>query len=139
MAMRVVLDEVKHLKRTPSRAETKRASAGFTLLELTVAVFVISVMVAVTVPHLLGASQRAQTTACGENQRTIRAALTQYYLLYHAYPSGNTTQQLQILKSQQLLQSIPKEPAGGNYVIQDSDPNNVTVSCDVHGTLGNDD
>jgi prepilin-type N-terminal cleavage/methylation domain-containing protein len=111
---------------------------GFTLMELVVAVFVISVLIAVTMPHLLGASQRAETTACEENQRTIRAALTEYYLLYHTYPSGNSMQQLQTLVSQQLLESIPKDPGGGNYVISDADANNVVVSCDVHGILGND-
>jgi hypothetical protein len=45
-------------------------------------------------------------------------------------------QQLQTLKDSDILQSIPKEPSGGNYVISDSDPNNVSVTCDVHGTLG---
>lgn len=107
-------------------------------MEMAIAVFIVSVMMAVVMPHLLGAAKRAQATACEQNQRTLRAALTEYYMLYHAYPQGDALAQEQILESAQLLQSIPKEPSGGNYLIQDSDPNAVVVSCDVHGELGND-
>lgn len=111
--------------------------SGFTLLEMVVALFIISIMIAVVTPHLLGAGKNAQLVACEQNQRMIRAALTEYELLYHAYPTGSASEQLQTLKQAQLLQSIPVEPDGGHYVITDSDSNNVEVSCDVHGTLGN--
>lgn len=113
-----------------------RKEQGFTLMEMVVAVFVMSVMMAVLMPHLLGAGTRAQTTACELNQRTIRAALSEYYMIHHAYPTGDTNTQLQALQASQLIESVPKEPAGGNYVIDDTDPNNVVVSCDIHNTLG---
>jgi prepilin-type N-terminal cleavage/methylation domain-containing protein len=110
--------------------------SGFTLMEMVVAVLIVSIMVAVVMPHLLGAGKRAESSACEQNQRTIRAALNEYYMINHTYPQGNTMQQLQTLKNSEILQSIPKEPTGGNYIISDSDPNNVSVTCDVHGTLG---
>lgn len=109
---------------------------GFTLMELVVSVFIIAVMTAVVTPHLLSAGKRAQTAACEENQRTIRAALSEYDLLYHGYPTGNSMQQLQLLQSSNILTTVPVDPSGGNYVINDSDVNNVQVSCDVDGTLG---
>lgn len=109
---------------------------GFTLMEMVVAVFVMSLMMAVLMPHLLGAGTRAQTTACEMNQRTIRAALSEYYMIHHAYPTGDTTTQLQTLQASQLIESVPREPAGGNYLINDSDSNNVVVSCDIHNSLG---
>jgi len=109
---------------------------GFTLMEMVVAVFVISVMIAVIVPHLLGAGQRAQATACEENQRTIRSALAEYYLINHNYPMGNTTQQFGELVAAQFLSSVPVEPDGGNYVVNETDVNNVYVSCSIHGSLG---
>lgn len=112
------------------------AEYGFTLMEMVVAVFVISVMMAVLMPHLLGASTRAQTTACELDQRTIRAALSEYYMIHHAYPTGDTATQLAQLQSNQLIDAVPKEPAGGNFIVDDTDPNNVVVSCSVHGTLG---
>ncbi|MCL6453173.1 MAG: prepilin-type N-terminal cleavage/methylation domain-containing protein [Alicyclobacillus sp.] len=109
---------------------------GFTLMEMVVAVFIVGVMMAVATPYIAGAGQRAETTACEQNQRMIRAALSEYDLLYHQYPSGNSLQQLQELQAANILESVPRDPGGGNYVIADSDPNNVSVSCDVHGELG---
>jgi prepilin-type N-terminal cleavage/methylation domain-containing protein len=113
-----------------------RVDKGFTLLEMVIAVFIISVMIAVVMPHLMGAGKRAQAVACEQNQRMIRAALAQYDLLYHTYPAGTTMEQLQALKDAELLQSIPTEPNGGHYIIHDSGVNDVEVTCDVHGTLG---
>ncbi len=109
--------------------------AGFTLMEMVVAVFVVSVMTAVLTPHLLGASERAQAAACEQNQRTIRAALTEYYMLHNAYPQGDTQTQLETLKDDKLIESIPSDPGGGTYQIEDADPTHVQVSCSKHLTL----
>lgn len=110
-------------------------AGGFTLLELVVAVFIIALMTAVVTPNLIGIGHRAQQTACEQNQRMIRAALTEYYLIYHQYPTGTVAEQLQTLEQAELLQTIPTEPSGGHYDIL---LNNGTpeVTCDVHGTLG---
>lgn len=116
----------------------EEAEKGFTLMELVVCVLIISIMTAVLLPHLLGAGKRTEVTACEENQRLIRGALTEYYMVNHSYPNGNSLAQLTTLRDSEILQSIPKDPSGGNYVINDVDMNNVTVSCDVHGMLGND-
>jgi len=125
-------------KNSRKRHRETQPDEGFTLMEMVVAVFVVSVMMAVLMPHLLGAGTRAQTTACEMNERTIKAALTEYYMIYHVYPTGDTQEQLQTLRSSQFIESIPKEPAGGNYTISETDLNNVTVECSVHGILGND-
>jgi prepilin-type N-terminal cleavage/methylation domain-containing protein len=117
-------------------APVARSESGFTLLEIVVAVFIVAVMTAVIVPHLLGAGQRAESVACEENQRVIRAALAEYDLIHNAYPTGNTMSQLEQLRNDDILQSIPTEPAGGYYIINDVDGNHVEVSCDVHGELG---
>ena len=121
------------------QAEAKshsRAEQGFTLMEMVVAVFVMSVMMAVLMPHLLGAGTRAQATACEMDQRTIRAALSEYYMIHHTYPAGDTEAQLQTLLDNQLIDSIPKEPAGGAFSINDIDVNNVMVTCSIHDALG---
>jgi prepilin-type N-terminal cleavage/methylation domain-containing protein len=117
------------------RAATGRGEAGFTLMELVVAIFIVAVMAAVVTPHLLGIGQRAQSNACEQNQRMIRAALAEYYLIYHNYPQGSADEQLQTLKEAKLLQSIPEEPSGGHYTITETG-DDVEVSCDVHGELG---
>ncbi|MCL6548768.1 MAG: type II secretion system GspH family protein [Alicyclobacillus sp.] len=114
----------------------QRGEQGFTLMEMVIAVFIVSVMMAVLVPHLLGAGQRAEAVACEQDQRTIRAALNEYYLIHHTYPTGDTQTQIRALVQEQLLDSIPVEPSGGQFVISDADPADVTVSCTIHGTLG---
>lgn len=110
-------------------------SYGFSVLELTVAVFMIAVMTAVVMPHLLGAAKTAQSVACAQNQQNIRAAMTEYEVEYHHYPTGNTDEQLQALLDARLLNQIPQEPDGGHYLIGIADSNGVEVSCDVHGSL----
>lgn len=117
------------------RAATGR-DGGFTLMEMVVAVLIVSVMMTVVTPHLISAGKRAERTACEQNQRTIRAALAEYDLLNNNYPSGNSAQQIGALVQSNILASVPKDPAGGNYEINDTDTNNVTVSCDIHGPLG---
>ncbi len=107
-----------------------RNETGFTLLEMVIAVLIVSIMVAVATPQLTGISKRAEQTACAENQDTIRAALAEYHLIHHAYPTGDSAAQLQTLVDDGELQSVPKEPAGGTYVITETN-DTVTVSCSV--------
>lgn len=121
----------------PLVPETACGEHGFTLMEMVVAVLIVSIMTGILVPSLIGAGKRAQTEACEANQRTIRAALSEYYLEYNAYPTGDSATQLQTLVTAHLLQAVPVEPDGGTYVVNDTDPNNVVVSCSVHGQLGN--
>ncbi|CAM3797835.1 competence type IV pilus major pilin ComGC [Alicyclobacillus pomorum] len=116
------------------RAATRTGEAGFTLMELVVAVFIVAVMAAVVTPHLLGIGQNAESNACEQNQRMIRAALSEYYLIYHNYPQGTADEQLKTLKDAKLIESIPEEPSGGHYQITETD-GEVEVSCDVHGEL----
>lgn len=126
------------MKPTKATKRTKRGSSdlGFTLMEMVVAVFIVGVMTAVAAPVLAQTGKRAKVTASEQNQRTIRAALSEYYLLHNAYPTGNTTEQLNALVSGQLLEEVPVDPSGGTYIITDSDPNNVVVASSVDGVLG---
>lgn len=109
---------------------------GFSLLEMVVTVSVFAVMTAIAIPSLLGIGTRAQSIACEEDQRLIRAALTEYYLENNAYPTGTTAEQLQTLVAAKLLDSVPTEPSGGNFVISDAPGTPLQVSCSVHGVLG---
>lgn len=112
-----------------------RHNAAFTLLEMVIAVLIVSIMVAVVAPHLTGISQQAEVTACTENQQSIRAALTEYDLEHHQYPDGNSAQQLQALVADSLLQSVPKDPSGGTYTIETTSSGAEEVSCSKHGSL----
>ncbi|MCY0876328.1 MAG: prepilin-type N-terminal cleavage/methylation domain-containing protein [Firmicutes bacterium] len=115
-----------------------RKEDGFTLIEMIVALFVVSVVMAIALPNLQAAGTRAATTSCEGNERMIRAALAEYYLDNHHYPQEATvTAQLADLKAGGYLATTPVCPSSGSYVITVSpDGTNVTVSCTVHGELG---
>ncbi len=115
----------------------KTNEGGFTLIEMMVAVFVVSIMVSVIVPHLLGAGKRAQETAVTENEQTIRCAIEEYYLIHHTMPNGNSVDQLNSLVADQLLDSIPVSLTGETYQIDDADVNHVVVTIEVKDTKNN--
>ncbi len=126
---RTLMSQNHHLR----QKEAIQSVDGFTLIEMMVAVFVVSVMVSILMPHLLGAGQRAEATATDQTERTIRSSLEEYYLIHHSMPQGNTAAQLNALVADQLLESIPTSPAIGNYLINDGDVNNVSVTVDTSG------
>ncbi len=119
---------------------SRRREDGFTLVEMVVALFVVSVVMAITLPNLQVAGVNAAKIGCEGNQRMIRAALTEYYLNEHRFPQEATVQgDLQDLVAAGYLDSIPICPSGGSYVITISpDGTTATVSCTDHGSLGGD-
>ncbi|WP_155836137.1 competence type IV pilus major pilin ComGC [Alicyclobacillus herbarius] len=116
------------VRRVLGRIKRGAQEEGFTLLEMVVAVSILAIMTALVAPHVFGIDKHVQTVARDENEKTIEAALNEYYLLYHQYPSGDSAQQLQALKDAQLLQSIPQDPAGGQYVIHIQTDGSVEVT-----------
>ncbi|MCF7837796.1 MAG: type II secretion system GspH family protein [Candidatus Marinimicrobia bacterium] len=63
-------------------ARRRRNGAGFTLVELLVVIAIIGVLIALTMPALRGARERAQQVACAMN-------LKQYALAFQMYASEN--------------------------------------------------
>lgn len=100
--------------------------SGFSLLEIMIAVVIMGILIVMITPQLLRASGRAQNTACAGNVRTISAALAEYQLIHGQLPTGNSVQQLQALVSDGLLSN---DALSGNYAIQDTDANNISVTC----------
>ncbi|UOF90141.1 prepilin-type N-terminal cleavage/methylation domain-containing protein [Fodinisporobacter ferrooxydans] len=111
---------------------------GFTLLELMVSVFIISVLMAIAIPNLRGSGEKAQKAACESDQRLIRTALDSYWVENHSYPTGTTDEIVNTLVSDKYLQAKPKEPSGGQFSVIISN-DTAQVSCSVHGELGDTD
>ncbi len=104
---------------------------GFTLIEMVIALFIAGVMMAVALPNLRVAGVNASEMAVQGDEKVIDAALTQYYLNNHQYPTELTVQgDLADLKNAGYLDSIPACPTGGSFVITISpDGTAATVSC----------
>lgn len=115
-----------------------RDQRGFTLVELAVTIFVISILISIAIPSLRGTGDKAQKVACEGNQRLLRAQMENYYLTEHGYPTALTdTERLQQLVTTNYLQALPVCPAGGTYHLTlSTDKNSITVDCSKHGALG---
>jgi len=112
---------------------------GFTIVELVVSLLIISIIVAISLPHLRAAGMRAQSTACESDQRLLRSALEEYYLTNHNYPpEPDGAGKIADLRTNGYLQTTPNCPAGGQFQITPApDGSSVKVTCSVHGELGN--
>jgi len=108
---------------------------GFTLIELLIALFIIGVITAMTMPNLKAAGEKAQEKSCYANQKLIKIQLENYYLEKHDYPTGDF---LTELYKEKLLDQIPSCSSGGEYSYSDNykDPitneDTLNVSCDIH-------
>ena len=114
------------------------SQGGFTLIELAVVVFVISVLISIALPHLRGAGEKAQKVTCEGNQRLVRSQLENFYLTEKGYPQGATGQErLQNMIDLGYLQTLPSCPTGGEYEITIAPGGtSATVDCSEHGALG---
>ncbi len=66
----------------------KIAKQGFTLIELMVAMAIIAILAAVTLPRLISARYRAYLSACLVNERNIATALETYRNDNRVYPNS---------------------------------------------------
>lgn len=106
-----------------------REENGFTLVELVISLFVISVIIAISIPHLRSVGEKAQATACESNQKLIRSQMENYFLAEHEWPVS-----LQQLSDRKYLQTVPACPQGGTYGLTVSD-GEANVACSAHGEL----
>ena len=60
---------------------------AFTLVELLVVVGILSVLISLLMPALVGARKQAQAVACAANLRSIGQAMRMYTERYGCYPA----------------------------------------------------
>jgi general secretion pathway protein G len=86
-------------------ASTRRAVAGFTLIELMVVVALISVLAGMGVVMYRNSVQRAKEAVLREDLFRMRDAIDQYYADKAKYPAS-----LEALVSDGYLRQVPKDP-----------------------------
>jgi general secretion pathway protein G len=104
-----------------------KKQTGFTLIEIMVVVVIISVLIGLVAPNILGRVDEARVTAAKADISTMVQALEMYKLDNHSYPS--TDQGLEALitrpsgspeaknwrKEGYLKKKLPKDPWGNDY------------------------
>ena len=66
----------------------RRDKSGFTLIELLIVVAIIGIIVAIAIPNLLNAIQRAKQKRTMADMRSIGTALEAYAVDYNRYPAA---------------------------------------------------
>ena len=109
------------------RRTGKRA---FTLIELMIAMAIIAILAAVTLPRLISARYRAYLSACMVNERNIATALETYRNDNRLYPTN-----IQILVQANMggdiskLPTCPSAPSTSYQYEPASDGDSYTLSC----------
>lgn len=89
-------------------------SRGFTLLEIMVVVVIISILIGLIAPNIIGRVDQARVTGAKTDIATLSQALDLYKLDNHAYPS--TDQGLQALIKQPASPPVPRNWRPGGYL-----------------------
>ena len=105
----------------------RREEQGFTLMEMLIVLFIIGVIIAIALPNLKSAGERARDKADLANRRMIGSQADNFYLEHGRYPKS-----VQELVKHGYLREVPSCPGGkGRYVIHGGGqiPAQQRVSC----------
>lgn len=101
---------------------------GYTLIEILIVVMIIGILLAIAVPTMFNASERARANACRANLRQIQAAKEQWALV-NRRPGTATPSWANLVP--QFLQRQPQCPAGGNYTLRNV---RTRPTCSIGGS-----
>jgi general secretion pathway protein G len=122
--------------RLPTAAEGSR-SRGFTLLEIIVVVFILSLLVAIVAPKIMGRTDEAKKVDAQLQIKNFETALKLFNIDNGFYP--DTEQGLEALIEKPTTGRIPKKYREGGYLEQKKIPLDpwgnayVYVSPGIHG------
>ena len=105
----------------------RRRQKGFSLIELMIAIAIISILAAIMIPRFVTTRYRAYLSACELNCRNLGSAIESYRNDRERYPD-----QITDLTVGGIINGLPVCPSGSqvnyNYEVN-SDGDNFTVSC----------
>ncbi|MEO1368244.1 MAG: type II secretion system protein GspG [Acidobacteriota bacterium] len=94
-----------------------RNSRGFNLLELMIAVAIISLIMLVVVPNVLDALDRGRRSSTQADMHTLAAALERYAADHHGYPVAASVDDLQPVVVPRYLKSLPSVDGWGHPLV----------------------
>lgn len=92
----------------------RRTNQGFSLMELSIALMIISILGVIAVPNLLNALERGRQGSTLQDMRTIGTALERYAADYYRYPAVDEIGELRPLLSPDYVKKIPILDGWGN-------------------------
>ena len=93
---------------------TKRAQAGFTLIEIMVVVVILGILATLVVPKIMGRPDEARAIAAKQDIASVMQALNLYRLDNSRYPS--TEQGLNALVAKPTTEPVPGNWKTGGYL-----------------------
>ncbi|MBE3556135.1 MAG: prepilin-type N-terminal cleavage/methylation domain-containing protein [Firmicutes bacterium] len=125
-----------------------RTRLGFTLLEMTIVLFLIGITAAIAIPKLSQSAEQGKSRACATDQEALRAALESYHAAHGSYPNGTDAQAIiAALQNDGAIGEVAC-PSGGQWEIslqygsgqtgaagENPLDDTATVRCTVHGEL----
>jgi prepilin-type N-terminal cleavage/methylation domain-containing protein len=110
--------------------KTKKEKTGFTLLEVSIVVGLLSLLATITVPTFTNARAKSLTSACQNNLRLIDGAVQQYGLDNDNLPPSAL---IQLVGTNGFIKDIPRCGGGGDYRL----PATLSAKtvCTLHGSL----
>ena len=116
--------------------------AGFTLIEILVAVAIIGILGAVAVTNVIAGIEKAKQTAAKEAVGVMSNAVTQYYLANKKYPSDLRDLVRETGDSEPILdggEGALEDPWGTEYKLETKNKRYVIISAGPDMEFGNDD
>lgn len=127
---------------------SRHGRLGFTLLEMTIVLFLIGVTAAIAIPKLSQSAEQGKSHACATDQEALRAGLESYHAAHGTYPNGTDVQAIiAALQNDGAIGEVAC-PSGGQWEISLQYGTNQTgaagenplddtavVRCTVHGEL----
>jgi prepilin-type N-terminal cleavage/methylation domain-containing protein len=109
----------------------KRAKTAFTLIEIMVAILIITVLMTIAVPNFIRARASSQGRSCVRNLRQIDSAKQQYAMDNHLAASS-TMPALSVFcgysTTTYIKGNTPSCPAGGAYTVNNLD---IDPTCSI--------
>ncbi len=106
----------------------QKKKAGFSLMELLIAVGIMAMLATVAVPNFSSSADAAKTAKIQADVQTIGTAAMMYYTDTGSYPATVDA----LATGNKYLQAVPEAPGGSSYAINSS---TGEVTCTYKGMV----